>query len=399
MNQRQNNLKNLKLVSLTLLMLSCLFSQALLASGIIRGRIFDEKSKDVLSYANIVIKGTSIGSPADQDGEFSIPNAPSGTQTIVVSYIGYETMEVVINVPENNKVIFQEIGLKTLAIKGQEVVVTAQGLGQIQAINQQLASDKISSIVSEARIQELPDFNAAAALSRLPGVSTLESSGEASKVVIRGLAPQYYIEYYVKNQNFSFLGKEFIFSYKGITSTFMMSGTVMTIIAVLLTPYMSKKLGKAAVYRFFLGLAAISTGLVIFLKPENLVMLFTLQFVTSFAVGPVSVTQWAIYTDTADYSEWKKNRRATGLVMSASLFALKLGIALGVSCLAWILAAHGYIPNAEQTAQGLLGIRMVMSVYPAVAGLIGMGFMIFYPLNHEIMDRIEKDLIERRARE
>jgi hypothetical protein len=46
--------------------------------------------------------------------------------------------------------------------------VTAQALGQIQAINQQLASDKISNIVSEAKIQELPDFNAAQALSRLP---------------------------------------------------------------------------------------------------------------------------------------------------------------------------------------------------------------------------------------
>jgi TonB-dependent receptor len=47
------------------------------------------------------------------------------------------------------------------------------------------------SVVSEARIQELPDFNAAQAISRLPGVSTLQSSGEANKIVIRGLAPKY----------------------------------------------------------------------------------------------------------------------------------------------------------------------------------------------------------------
>jgi len=63
--------------------------------------------------------------------------------------------------------------------------------GQVQAINQQLASDKIVSIVSEAKIQELPDFNAAEAIGRLPGVSTLQSSGEANKVVVRGMAPQY----------------------------------------------------------------------------------------------------------------------------------------------------------------------------------------------------------------
>jgi len=61
----------------------------------------------------------------------------------------------------------------------------------LQAINQQLASDKIANIVSEQRIQELPDFNAAAALSRLPGISTQKSSGEDNKVIIRGLAPKY----------------------------------------------------------------------------------------------------------------------------------------------------------------------------------------------------------------
>ena len=45
------------------------------------------------------------------------------------------------------------------------------------------------------------------------------------------------------------------------------------------------------------------------------------------AVRPVAVLQWAMY-DTADYGEWKFGRRATGLIMAASLFALKLGVAL-----------------------------------------------------------------------
>jgi TonB-dependent receptor len=165
-------------------------SSFLWASGTIKGKVYDASTETALPYANVVIKGTSIGSPADLDGEFTINNAPSGEQIIVVSYIGYTTQEIQVEV-KNGKTVYQEIGLTTLAVQGEAVVVTAQGLGQIQAISQQLASDKITNIVSEARIQELPDFNAAQALSRLPGVSTLESSGEANKVVIRGLAPQY----------------------------------------------------------------------------------------------------------------------------------------------------------------------------------------------------------------
>ncbi|HQM37146.1 MAG TPA: carboxypeptidase-like regulatory domain-containing protein, partial [Candidatus Marinimicrobia bacterium] len=167
-----------------------LMTQSLWAKGTIRGRVYDKNTKDPLSYANIMIKGTTIGTAADADGMYSITNTPDGPQTVVVSYIGYVTLEVDLNIPDGGTVR-RDFGLEPEVLQGKEVIVTAQALGQIQAINQQLASDKIASIVSEARIQELPDFNAAQALSRLPGVSTLESSGEANKVVIRGLAPQY----------------------------------------------------------------------------------------------------------------------------------------------------------------------------------------------------------------
>ncbi len=46
-------------------------------------------------------------------------------------------------------------------------------------------------MVSAARIQELPDANAAESVSRLPGVSLIRTGGEGSRVVIRGLSPQY----------------------------------------------------------------------------------------------------------------------------------------------------------------------------------------------------------------
>ncbi|UCD36635.1 MAG: carboxypeptidase-like regulatory domain-containing protein [Fidelibacterota bacterium] len=165
-------------------------AQSLLASGTIRGKVFDDVTTEGLPAANVAIQGTNIGAAADVDGNYRITNVPSGDQTLIISYIGYVSLSVDVTIPEEGTVI-QDVGLRPDVVQGREVNVTAQARGQIQAINQQLASDKISSIVSEARIQELPDFNAAQALSRLPGISTLESSGEANKVVIRGLAPQY----------------------------------------------------------------------------------------------------------------------------------------------------------------------------------------------------------------
>ncbi len=171
-------------------LLSIFTTQVLAASGTVKGTVYDKATKDGLPGANVVVKGTSVGAATNLDGAYMIRNVPAGRQTLVVAYVGYTSTTLVVNVPEDGT-LTQDFFLTGTTIEGEEFLVTAQAQGQLQAINQQLSSDKIVSVVSEAKIQELPDFNAAQAISRLPGVSTLQSSGEANKVVIRGLAPQY----------------------------------------------------------------------------------------------------------------------------------------------------------------------------------------------------------------
>jgi TonB-dependent receptor len=159
-------------------------------SGSIKGIIYDREGKSPLVGANIIIRGSSLGAASDLNGNYLIRNVPAGRQTFIISYIGYNADSVVVNIPAD-KTLDKDFYLSANSIQGKTVVITAQAQGQVSAIQQQLSSNKIENVVSEARIQELPDFNAAAAIGRLPGVSTLQSSGEANKVVIRGLAPQY----------------------------------------------------------------------------------------------------------------------------------------------------------------------------------------------------------------
>jgi len=63
--------------------------------------------------------------------------------------------------------------------------------GQLAAINQQIVSNRIVSVVSEEKIKELPDANAAEAIGRLPGVSIIRSGGEATNIVMRGLSSKF----------------------------------------------------------------------------------------------------------------------------------------------------------------------------------------------------------------
>lgn len=159
-------------------------------TGQIKGTITDAATGEPLIGVNVGLVGTSIGSPTDIDGNYVINRVPVGIYTLGASSIGYEVYNVEVEIIRG-EVLELDIMLEQVAVQGEEVVVTAQAQGQREAINQQLQAASIVNVVSETKIQELPDFNAAASLSRLPGVSTTQSSGEDNKVVIRGLAPQY----------------------------------------------------------------------------------------------------------------------------------------------------------------------------------------------------------------
>ena len=160
------------------------------ASTEIEGYITDAKTGDPLPGANVFIVGTSLGAASDMNGKYRIPKVPPGTYTLRVTYIGYRTMDVAVQVSAEEK-IKKDFKLDYAAVKGEEVVVTAQAEGQMAAINQQLSANTIKNVVSAARIQDVPDVNAAESVSRLPGISIVRSGGEGQKVTIRGMSPQY----------------------------------------------------------------------------------------------------------------------------------------------------------------------------------------------------------------
>ena len=156
----------------------------------IRGIIKDAVTNEALIGANVFLDGTGLGSATDLDGFYIITNVPAGVYNLRVKYIGYQDEIVQITVKED-QTLNQNLSIKNVSVKGEAVEVTAQAEGQLEAINKQLTATSIVNVVSSARIQELPDANAAESVGRLPGVSIKRSGGEGNKVVIRGLSPKY----------------------------------------------------------------------------------------------------------------------------------------------------------------------------------------------------------------
>ncbi|MGA3287322.1 MAG: TonB-dependent receptor [Bacteroidota bacterium] len=174
-----------RIFSLALFVPIIAFGQASL-----KGTVTDVSNNETLIGANVIVEGTSLGAATDIEGQFRIVGIPTRTFNIKISYVGYEPKILEIDFSKT-KDVQKNIQMKPAIIEGEAVVVTAQMRGQLAAINQQIASDRIVSVVSEEKIKELPDANAAEAIGRLPGVSIIRSGGEATNVVMRGLSSKF----------------------------------------------------------------------------------------------------------------------------------------------------------------------------------------------------------------
>lgn len=157
-----------------------------LASGMLRGIVTDSLTNEALVGAHLMITGTSLGAASDIQGNYAIRAIPAGRYTVKCSYIGYTTKSATVTITDDATTEL-DFAIVVTTVQGQEIVVTGQAVGQAAAINQQLTSNRIVNVISEQKIKELPDANAAEAIGRLPGVSVIRSGGEASQIVLRGL--------------------------------------------------------------------------------------------------------------------------------------------------------------------------------------------------------------------
>ena len=173
------------LASLMLLSISSVYG------GTIKGKVTDAASGEALLGANVTIVGTSLGAAADKEGRYSIQNVPIGVHTVRFSYVGYNEVKHTVTITKSDQTVTLDAKMEMGVIVGKEFIVSAQAVGQLSAINQQLSAPAMMNVVDAARIRELPDQNAAEAISRLPGVTISRNNGEGSGVGIRGLAPQY----------------------------------------------------------------------------------------------------------------------------------------------------------------------------------------------------------------
>jgi GPH family glycoside/pentoside/hexuronide:cation symporter len=179
-------------------------------------------------------------------------------------------------------------------------------------------------------------------------------------------------------------------------SLFNMFSQFVTIIGVLCATWLSIRFGKKVVVQIGFGLAAVFMAAFILLPADAIGATFALEFFRALSFSPTIPLLWAMFADVVDYAEWKTGRRATGVIYATIIFALKTGLSLGGALAGWLLSGYGYKPNVAQTAHTLMGIRMTVSVYPALFFAVIVGCLFFYEIGKKLNIQIQDELADRR---
>ena len=186
-------------------------------------------------------------------------------------------------------------------------------------------------------------------------------------------------------------GNQLIFSW------FNGFGLAALLVGVTCSTALVKKMGKRALFFVSMLLTGLCCIALYFFSPKATAPIIALEAARQFAFGCSGPVLWSMMADVADFGEWNTGRRATGTVISAVVFALWVGVALGGAIASWLLGLYGYDSSTTvQSAYALDGIRMIASVYAGVTFLAVALCLLFYPISRQLNQKIADELAERR---
>ena len=153
-------------------------------SGTIRGFVYEKENGEPVLYTNVYLYKTTYGATTDQNGFFTISKIPPGEYTLMVTFIGFDTLRIPVSVTKND-LLTKKLYLTKSTFELMEVSVSASK--QNKTLQTQTSIIKITpkEITQIPTIGGQPDL--AQYLQVLPGV--IFSGDQGGQLYIRGGPP------------------------------------------------------------------------------------------------------------------------------------------------------------------------------------------------------------------
>ena len=174
---------------LLLILFSTVFSFSQ-STGSIVGKLTDkEYNNEPLAFANVLIKGTTIGTTSDFDGLYTFENVEPGIHILVFSFVGYETQEITVQITAG-EITEVNVIMRASAASLDEVVITTTTKRESETalLLEQKKAVEMKQSIGAQELSRKGVSDAAGAVAKISGVSKQEGS---SNVYVRGLGDRY----------------------------------------------------------------------------------------------------------------------------------------------------------------------------------------------------------------
>ncbi|QNH60900.1 SusC/RagA family TonB-linked outer membrane protein [Hymenobacter sediminicola] len=122
------------------------FTGAFAQTGSVSGRVVDEKNEG-LPGVTVLIEGTSLGNSTNSDGTYSIQSVPAGSNTLVVSFVGYTTNRIPVTVAAGQNTAVGNVTLNENTTLLNEAVVVGYGTQRRQDVTGSIATVQAKDFV------------------------------------------------------------------------------------------------------------------------------------------------------------------------------------------------------------------------------------------------------------
>ena len=156
-------------------------------------------------------------------------------------------------------------------------------------------------------------------------------------------------------------------------------------IAIFLIPWrmVAKKMNKGPAYALGLFIASIAIVAAFFLPQGPSPWIYVIAFVAGLGFSAQYVFPWSMIPDVIEVDAVHSGERHEGIYFGVNAFLGKITGAIGIAVAGWALDIYGYVPDAVQTARALFGIRFFYAIVPAIAFMIALPLLIWYPITRE----------------
>jgi len=170
------------LLSSLLLISFCFTASA--QTAIIRGFVYEKETGEPVLYTNVYLYKTTFGATTDQNGFFTISKIPAGVYTLMVTYIGFDTLQIPVTVNKND-LFTKKLYLTKSTVELMEVSVSASKQEKTTETQTSIIKITPKEIMQIPTIGGQPDL--AQYLQVLPGV--IFSGDQGGQLYIRGGPP------------------------------------------------------------------------------------------------------------------------------------------------------------------------------------------------------------------